>query len=195
MKKTAILIYNQFCNFEISVVLEILSMVKKPITIFSKDMNPVTSEEGLKVIPDRSINELEINEYDSLLLPGAMDIREAIEDESILNFIKKFDMKDIKIGAISIAPILLLKAGALCEKPFMAGINKEELYEEGFSEKDLAYMTDWDDNIENPVQEGYIIAGNVITSISYNFVKWGLAFGKMLGIDIPPETFGLSEFR
>lgn len=195
MKKTAILIYNQFCNFEISVVLEILAMTKKPITIFSKDMNSVTSEEGLTVIPDRNIKELKIKEYDSLLLPGAMDIREVIEDESILNFIKEFDIQDIKIGAISIAPILLLKAGVLCEKSFMAGVNKEELYEEGFTERDLAYMIDWDDNLENPVKEGYIITGNVITSISYNFVRWGLAFGKMLGINIPPETFGLGQLK
>lgn len=191
MKKTAILIYNQFCNFEISVILEILSIAEKPITIFAKDINPVTSEERIKVIPDRSIKELKIKEYDSLILPGAMDIREAIEDESILNFIKEFSSKDIIIGAISIAPILLLKAGVLCEKPFMAGINKKELFEEGFTERDLVHMIDWDDNMESPVKEGYIITGNVITSISYDFVRWGLAFGKMLGIDIPPKTFGL----
>lgn len=191
MKKTAILVYNQFCNFEISVVLEILSIAEKPITIFAKDMNPVTSEERIKVNPDRSIKDLKIEDYDSLILPGAMDVRKAIEDESILRFIKEFNSKDIKIGAISIAPILLLKAGVLCEKPFMAGINKKELYEEGFTESDLIHMTGWDDNIESPIQEGYIITDNIITSISYNFVKWGLAFGKMLGIDIPPETFGL----
>lgn len=27
--------------------------------------------------------------------------------------------------------------------------------------------------------------------LSYNFVRWALAFGKMLGIDLPPKTFGL----
>lgn len=72
-----------------------------------------------------------------------------------------------------------------------AGINKEELFEEGFSEDDLAHMVGWDDNLIDPVQEGYIIAGNIVTSVSYNFVKWALAFGKMIGIDIPPKTFGL----
>lgn len=52
-------------------------------------------------------------------------------------------------------------------------------------------MVGWDDNLTDPVQEGYIIAGNIVTSVSYNFVKWALAFGKMIGIDIPPKTFGL----
>ena len=34
MKKTAILIYDSFCNFEISTVLEILALAEKPITVF-----------------------------------------------------------------------------------------------------------------------------------------------------------------
>ena len=191
MKKTAILIYNQFCNFEFSVVLEILAMEGKPITIFSKNLEPVKSEEGLTVIADKTINDLKKDEYDSLILPGAMDIREAIEDEAILNFVRKFNDKQTVIGAISIAPLILLKAGLLNKKPFMAGVNQEDLLEEGFSEEDLSYMVGWNDNIKNPVEKGYIISHNIITSVSYNFVKWALGFGKMIGIDIDPRTFGL----
>lgn len=193
MKRTAILIYNQFCNFELSVVLEILAMAQKPITVFAKLKSPVYSEEGLSILPEKTIDELNIEEFDSLVLPGAMDIREAIEDDTILDFLRKFEQPDIKIGAISIAPILLLKAGLLNGKTFMAGINQEELYEEGFTEDDLIGMKGWDDNLKDPVKEGFIIYDNIITSVSYNFVKWALGFGKMIGIDIAPETFGLSS--
>lgn len=42
----------------------------------------------MTIIPEKSIDELNLNEYDSLLLPGAIDIREAIEDNAILDFIK-----------------------------------------------------------------------------------------------------------
>ena len=73
----------------------------------------------------------------------------------------------------------------------MAGVNKEEIFEEGFCESDLAEKVGWDENISKPVEDGYIITGNIITSISYNFVKWALAFGKMIGIDIPAQTFGI----
>ena len=49
MKKTAVLIYNQFCNFEISVALEILAMAEKPITIFAKELTKTVSiEEAAK---------------------------------------------------------------------------------------------------------------------------------------------------
>ena len=138
MKKTAILIYDSFCNFEISVVLEILALAGKPITVFGIAKQAIRSEEGLSVLPDDTIDHIDLNEYDSLILPGAMDIRESIENEKIIDFIKKFDGKII--GAISIAPLLLVKAGLLSGKPFMAGVNKEEIFEEGFSECDLAEM-------------------------------------------------------
>lgn len=189
MKKTAVLIYNQFCNFEIAPALEMLAIAQKPITIFAKTLAPVQSEEGLTVLPEKTIGELNLAEYDSLLLPGAMDIREAIEDAELLDFIRQFD--GMPIGAISIAPLLLLKAGLLKGKPFMAGVNPEELYEEGYTPDDLTLMTGWDASLKNPIPEGYIQSGSIITSVSYNFIRWTLAFGKMLGIDLPPKTFGL----
>lgn len=189
MKKTAVLIYDSFCNFEFSAALEILALSEKKITIFAKTKEPIKSEDGLTVLPDDTIDHVCLDEYDSLLLPGAMDIRESIEDPKIIDFVRKFDGKII--GAISIAPLLLVKAGLLSGKPFMAGVNKEEILEEGFSEEDLAEMIGWDDNLANPVADGYIITDHIVTSISYNFVKWALAFGKMLGIDISPKTFGI----
>lgn len=189
MLKTAVLIYDSFCNFEISVALEILALAGKEIVVFAQTRDPVMSEEGLRVPPDQTIDEINIEEYDSLLMTGAQDIRRAIEDENVIEFVRKFSGK--VIGAISSAPLLLVKAGLLVGKPFMAGINKEELLEEGFSETDIAKMIGWEDDLADPIEEGYLITGNIITSISYNFVRFGLAFGKMLGIEISPKSFGI----
>ena len=91
------------------------------------------------------------------------------------------------IGAISIAPILLLKAGMLKGKRFMAGVNKEELADEGFSHDDLQLMIGWDDNLANPVSDGFIRDGNIITSISYNFIKWAFAFCKAIALKLIPK--------
>ena len=46
MKKTAVLIYDSFCNFEFSVALEILAMAEKEIVVFAKSKSIVKSEEG-----------------------------------------------------------------------------------------------------------------------------------------------------
>ena len=189
MKKTAVLVYDSFCNFEVSTALEILALAQKEITVFAATNLPVKSEDGLTIVPDMVLADLNVDEYDSLLLPGASHIREAIENPDIIKFIKKFSGKII--GAISIGPIMLVKAGLLNGKSFMAGTNKEDIIEEGFSEEELQGMIGWDDNLENPIEEGYIVTDKIITSISYNFVKWGLAFGKMVGIDVNPKTFGI----
>ncbi len=84
MKKTAVLIYDSFCNFEISVALEILALAGKEIVVFAQTRDPVMSEEGLRVLPDQTIDEINMEEYDSLLLAGAQDIRRAIEDENVI---------------------------------------------------------------------------------------------------------------
>lgn len=147
-KKTAVLIYPQFYNFEICVALEILALGEKPVTIFAKTK------------------------------------------EAVLDFIRAFDREDMVIGAISIAPVLLLKAGILKDKPFMAGINQEELLEEGFTREELALMKGWDDNLKDPSANGYLVSGTILTSLSCYFVKWALAFGKMLGIEMSEKTFG-----
>ncbi|EFM25257.1 DJ-1/PfpI family protein [Peptoniphilus duerdenii ATCC BAA-1640] len=189
MSKTAVLIYDSFCNFEISVALEILALNNREIVVFAKDTEVVTSEEGLKILPDKDIYDIDIGEFDSLLLPGAADIEAAVEDEEIIEFIKKFNGKII--GAISIAPILLVKAGMLNGKAFMAGVNKEDLLEEGFLEAELVKMKDWNECIENSIEDGYILEDKIITSVSYNFIKFGLQFAKMLGIEISPKSFGI----
>ena len=189
MKKTAVLVYDQFCNFEISVALEILALFNKKVDVFAKTKEIVKCEEGLKVVPDKTIYELDLDEYDSLLLPGATDIRSAVIDVEIIEFIKKFDGKII--GAISIAPILLVKAGMLKGKSFMIGADKKGLLEEGHSDTDLKHMKDWNDCITNPIEEGYILSENIVTSVSFEFVRFGIQFCKMLGIEISPKSFGI----
>jgi len=193
MKRTAVLIYQGFCNFELSVALEMLAMAGKPITVFAVDKNVVRSEEGLMVLPDESIDELDVDDYDSLLLTGAADIAEAINNPSVIDFVKAFGERHCIIGAISIAPLLLVKAGSLAGKRFMAGVNKGEAIEEGFTEAELCHMVGWDDAIQHPVADGYIRDGNVITSVAFHFIQWAMAFGRAIGIEVHPKAFGLRE--
>lgn len=189
MKKTAVLIYDTYCNFEICVALEGLALAGREVVVFAKDRDAVKSEEGLCILPDQIIDEIDIDEFDSLLLPGAADIRSAVEDERILEFIRKF--RDKTIGAISIAPVLLVKAGLLSGKSFMAGVNKEDLLEEGFASEELAGMIGWEECTRNPISEGYIVTENIITSVAFHFVRFGLQFCRMVGAEISPKTFGL----
>ncbi len=169
--------------------MEMLALAGKPVTVFAVTDDPVCSEEGWKVLPDQTIDELDINEFDSLLLPGAADIRSAVENERIIAFVRRFE--GLSIGAISIAPVLLLKAGMLGGKPFMVGCDPEDLIEEGFTAEDLSKMHGWTANLRSPVKTGYVRTGNIVTSVSYNFVKWAIAFGEMVEVRLSVKTFGL----
>ncbi len=137
-----------------------------------KNLEPVRSEEGVNVILDKSIDEIDMDEKDSLILIGDLYIKSAVEDDDIITFVKKFDDTNKVIGAISTGQIFLLKAGMLKKKCFMIGAYREGLLKIRFSKEDLEYMIDWNDAIANPVENGYIVCKNIITSIAPGFIKW-----------------------
>lgn len=70
MNKTAILLYNDCCLFEITVALEMLQMAQKPVVYFSKDLKPIKSEEGMLIMADCTLDKLDIKEFDSLIDNG-----------------------------------------------------------------------------------------------------------------------------
>ena len=65
---------DKFCYFEISVALEALALGGREVIVFAKELHGIKSEEGMTVLPDKCIADIVIEEYDSLLLPGAADI-------------------------------------------------------------------------------------------------------------------------
>lgn len=191
MKKTAVFLYETCCLFELTVALEMLTMAGKDVEFFGKELNPIRSEEGMLIKPDSLIGNIDIDDFDSLLITGAANAQQAVEDSKVIEFIGRFHNANLLIGAISIAPIFLLKLGALKGKPFMIGLEKEHLYEEGFTDYDLEHMIGWKDSCEGKVPEKYIKHENTITSVAFGFRQWAMAFGKELGIPVYPKSFDL----
>lgn len=191
MKKTAVLLYNTCCLFELTVALEMLKMAEKPVVYFAKDLKPIRTEEGMLVIADNTFEQLNVDEYDSLLITGATDAQGMVEDESTQEFVSKFYNAGTLIGAISIAPILLLKLGYLKEKPFMIGVEKSDLYEEGFTDDDMKYMIGWEESCDEVVPVKYLKTDNIITSVAFGFRQWAMAIGKELNIEVYPKSFDL----
>lgn len=191
MKKAAVVVYQGFCYFEISIALETLALNKKEIVVFASSLEPIISECGLTILPNQTYKDLDINLYDSLILPGVSNATTLLYDEDLLSLIRLFDDHKLLIGAISIAPVLLVKAGIMEGRPFLAGVNKDELIEAGFTLESLLHMIDWSQHIEHPIKEGYIVSDHIITAVSFDFVRWGLAFCNQLGLVVSKESFGL----
>ena len=191
MKKTAVLLYETCCLFELTVALEMLKMAEKEVVYFAKHLNTIITEEGIKVVADCTFNELVIEDYDSLLLTGAKDAKNANEDMETLDFIDSFYKSGAIIGAISIAPIFLLQLGHLKGKQFMIGVEKHNLKELNFTDDDLKNMVGWGEACDEVVPEKYLKSDNIITSVAFGFRQWAMAIGEELGIDTYPKSFDL----
>lgn len=166
-------------------------MAQKPVVYFAKNLEPIKSEEGMLVLADCTLDQLNIEEYDSLLITGCTNAKETMEDIKTLGFIDKFYNAGALIGAISIAPLFLLKLGHLKGKPFMIGVEKRDLYEVDFTDEDMKYMIGWRESSEGVIPEKYLKTDNIITSVAFGFRQWAIAIGKELNIEYYPKSFDL----
>jgi len=177
-KKTAVLIYPQFSEYELSVALSILMQGNKPIITVGLDTNPVKGESGLTCIPEVTIDEVYPQEIDSLLLPGCMDISILFSKEEWFEFIRNVTNENTVIASISSSPYLLAKAGVLKGKKYTVGLTETAIKELGVFEQ------------ENYSNEVVVQDGNLITATGSGFVEFGNRLGKALGLEFDMRWYG-----
>jgi protein deglycase len=170
VKKTAVLLYPQFSEYELSVALSILMQGNKPIVTVGLNKKPIKGESGLSCLVDATVDEINFTEFDSLLLPGCMDIMTLIDDPKLFEFIKQVDSNDTIIASISSSPFLLAKAGVLRGKKFTVGLTVEAIEKLGVFEK------------ENYSEDVVVQDGNIITARGRGFIRFGITLGKALNL-------------
>ena len=123
MKKVLCLIYPNFSLYEITALTSTL-VLSFDITIdyVSSDDSIVISEDGLPCQPTKTLDQICIEEYSCVILPGMVNIGPALQDEKLISFLRDLGEQDILIAAISSAPLLLAKAGLLKDTKFTGGI-------------------------------------------------------------------------
>ena len=123
MKKVLCVIYPNFSLYEISSLTSTL-VLSFDITIdyVASDHSMVVSEDGLPCLPTKTLDQVRIEEYSCVILPGMVNIGPALQDEKLNSFLKGLSKQDILIAAISSAPLLLAKAGLLNDTKFTGGI-------------------------------------------------------------------------
>ncbi|MFF2450504.1 DJ-1/PfpI family protein [Neobacillus sp. NPDC058068] len=133
-------------------------------------MNSLGGESGLSCVPDTTIDEINIDEIDSLLFPGCMDIMSLNYEERFFDFIKKVSGNVKIIASISSSPFLLAKAGVLSGKNYTVGMTEEQRDQVGVFEK------------ENYSAELVVQDGNLITARGRGFIRFGICLGKALNL-------------
>ena len=123
MKKVLCIIYPNFSLYEITALTSTLAL-SFDITIdyAASDHSIVVSEDGLPCQPTKTLDQICIEEYSCVILPGMINIGPALQDEKLISFLRDLGGQDILIAAISSAPLLLAKAGLLKDTKFTGGI-------------------------------------------------------------------------
>ena len=123
MKKVLCIIYPNFYLYEITALTSTLAL-SFDITIdyVASDYSIVVSEDGLPCQPTKTLDQIRIEEYSCVILPGMVNIGPALQDEKLISFLRGLGEQNILIAAISSAPLLLAKAGLLEDTKFTGGI-------------------------------------------------------------------------
>ena len=105
--------------------------------------------------PVKTIDQIKVNDYKILVLPGGVKAMEHMRlDEKVIHSIKEFDKKQKTIGAICSAAMLLISAGIVKNR------------------KVSGYYA-WKDDINNAggifIDEPCVIDNNLVTSPHYKY--------------------------
>ena len=178
MKKTAVLLYPLFSLQEIGTLTELLRFYDRETVTFSAGREPVKSEDGFTILPDRDLTEFDRGEFDSLVLPGIWEPLPVLLDNRIIRFLEQFRGDDgLLIAAISAGPLLLGRAGLLEGRRFTHGVFEEFL--DAFPVMPR----------ENAVRTYLVEDGSLITAYGGAFREFAVAVAHRLGIDCRDQIF------
>ena len=173
MSRFAVILYPNFSLQEITCLTSALSVwFEEKIHFIASENKEYCSEEGLRVIPTKTMDDTNITDYDCVILPGTINPLPALYDERLIDFLKSGINTDVVFAAISSSPLLLAKAGVLNGKKFTAGFFMQMAEVYPFIEE------------ENFTHEGVVCDGNVITGIGMFFREFAEAVLQRFEYDI-----------
>ncbi|MBD5552287.1 MAG: DJ-1/PfpI family protein [Lachnospiraceae bacterium] len=173
MRKYAVLLYPDFSLQEITCLTSALTVwFGEKIDYIASENKEYCSEDGLRVVPDKTTANAKITDYDCVILPGTIHPLPALFDDRLIEFIESGKDTGIVFAAISSSPILLSKAGILKGKKFTSGYFMQ-----------MADTFDFVEN-ENFMHKGIVEDGNVITGIGMFFREFAEAVLRRFGYDI-----------
>lgn len=147
MKKILVPLAQGFEEIEAIAGIDVIRRADVEVITVSLGDLKVKGAHDVVVLADKSIDEIDANEFDGILLPGGMPGSTNLrDDERVINAVKSLNKSGKLVSAICAAPIVLEKAGVLKGK-------KATCYP-GFDEEmpSCSYM---DDRV--------VVDGNVIT--------------------------------
>lgn len=124
MKKVLLLLANGFESYEASVFTDVfgwnLYEGDQSTELVSVGLHSVLEcTWGYSCIPMRQLNEIDLNEFDALAIPGGFEQADFYKDafsEEFLSVIRNFDQQNKPIAAICVAGMAVAKSGVLTNR-------------------------------------------------------------------------------
>jgi len=164
MKKVLLLLANGFEEYEASVFTDVLGWSREhgdiPVELTTAGRHPkIKACWNFTVIPDILLDEINIDDYDALAIPGGFEKAGFYEDayhEDFLKLIRTFDEEKKIIASVCVGALPLGKSGVLKGRKattyhLLDGIRRRQLAEFGAEVLD---------------QHVVVVDGNIITSSS-----------------------------
>ncbi|MDA3061364.1 DJ-1/PfpI family protein [Campylobacter sp. VBCF_02 NA5] len=112
--KVAVILANGFEEIEAISVVDLLRRAGIDAKFLGLEKKCVTGSHGVEIIADDLLVNLDINEYEMIVLPGGLPGAEHLaKSEKLGEILREFDKASKKIGAICAAPWALGTAGVL----------------------------------------------------------------------------------
>ncbi|UHA73714.1 DJ-1/PfpI family protein [Paenibacillus sp. 481] len=177
MKATAILLYSNFSEYELSITLSVLEQGKKRIQFVGLNDEMVVGEAGLRCVPQLSLRDAYVDQFDSFVISGCNDFEHMVEQQELFNKISEFSGKGHLVAAISSAPYLLAKAGILHGKKYTVGLNEEQRSFLGVF------------NEEQYCHEGVVQAGNIVTARGRYYKQFAFQVADYLNLSYSKDWY------
>jgi protease I len=109
-----IIAQEQFRDEECLVPKQVFEAAGAKVTVASEFMKSARGMLGCQIKPDIRISEVDINDYDAIVITGGSGSREYLWDNQYLReLVKEADSQKKVVSAICISPVVLARAGVL----------------------------------------------------------------------------------
>lgn len=144
MTKIALFIENGNEDIEFIAPLDILRRGGVEVDLISANNNKtVTTSHNVTVTVDKLLNEINIDNYDGIIIPGGMPGSDYLRDnDTVIKYLQKFYKEGKLVAALCAAPIVLNKAGITKESNITCYPSIEEKIKYKTYNKDKAVVID-----------------------------------------------------
>ena len=114
MSKVLIPLASGFEEIEAVTNIDVLRRASIEVVTISLNSLDVKGDHGIPIIADQRIDQIEIDDFDAIVLPGGMPGAGNLRDnQKILDFVRKINEEGGLVAAVCAAPIVLEAAGIL----------------------------------------------------------------------------------